>query len=74
VSLLTLHNSDDIRAAIEIGVREPFAHCSPDILKSFAAAVGGEIPPSDQPLKLSQAAERGVADTTLVDEYFGGWP
>ena len=41
-------------------MHEAFAHCSPDILKSFAAAVGGEIPPPDQPLKLSPAAERGV--------------
>ena len=52
MSLLSLRDSDLIRAAIEIGVREAFAHCSPDILKSFAAAVGGEIPPPDQPLKL----------------------
>ena len=62
MSLLSLRDPDDIRAAIEIGVREAFAHCSPDILKSFAAAVGGEIPPPDQPLKLSPAAERGVFD------------
>jgi hypothetical protein len=62
VSLLSLRDPDDIRAAIEIGVREAFAHCSPDILKSFAAAVGGEIPPPDQLLKLSPAAERGAFD------------
>jgi hypothetical protein len=62
VSLLSLRDPDDIRAAIEIGVREAFVHCSLDILKSFAAAVGGEIPPPDQPLKLSPAAERGAFD------------
>jgi hypothetical protein len=62
VSLLSLRDPDDIRAAIEIGVREAFAHCSPDVLDSFAAAVGGEIPPLDQPLKLSPAAERGAFD------------
>jgi hypothetical protein len=68
VSLLSLRDSDLIRAAIEIGVREAFAHCSPDILKSFAAAVGGEIPPPDQPLKLSPAAERGAFDTLKQQE------
>jgi hypothetical protein len=68
VSLLSLRDSDDIRAAIEIGVREAFAHCSPDILESFAAAVGGEISPPDQPLKLSPAAERGVFDWLKREE------
>jgi hypothetical protein len=62
MSLLAWNNQDDIRAAIEIGVREAFAHCSPDILTSFATAAGGEISPPDQPLKLSPAAERGVFD------------
>ena len=62
MSLLSLRDPDDIRAAIEIGVREAFANCSPDVLDSFAAAVGGEIPPLDQPLKLSPAAERGAFD------------
>jgi hypothetical protein len=62
VSLLNLHNPDLIRAAVEVGVREAFAHCPPYILENFAAAVGGEIPPLDQPLKLRTAAERGVFD------------
>jgi hypothetical protein len=68
MSLLSLRDPEDIRAAVEIGVREAFAHCSPDILASFAAAVGGEIPPADQPLKLSPAAERGVFDLTKRQE------
>ena len=67
MSLLSLRSPDDIRAAVEIGVREAFAHCSPDILTAFAAAVGGEIPP-DQPLKLSPAAERGVFDRLKQQE------
>jgi hypothetical protein len=68
VSLLSLRDPDDIRAAIEIGVREAFAHCSPDILESFAAAVGGGIPPPDQRLKLSPAAERGAFDNLKRQE------
>jgi hypothetical protein len=68
VSLLSLRDPDAIHAAIEIGVREAFAHCSPDVLKSFAAAVGGEIPPPDQPLKLSPAAARGVIDNLKRQE------
>jgi hypothetical protein len=62
MSLLSLRDPDAIRAAVEVGVREAFAHCSPDILKGFAVAVGNEIPPPDQPLKLSPAAERGAFD------------
>jgi hypothetical protein len=62
VSLLSLRDPDDIRAAVEIGVREAFVQSAPDILTSFAAAVGGEMPPPDQPLKLSPAAERGAFD------------
>jgi hypothetical protein len=62
VFLLSLRDPEAIRAAVEIGVREAFDHCPPDILASFAAAVGGEIPPLDQPLKLSPAAERGAFD------------
>jgi hypothetical protein len=50
VSLLSLRDPEDIRAAVEIGVHEAFAHCPPYVLESFAAAVGGEIPPPGQPL------------------------
>ena len=68
MSLLSLRDPDDIRAAVEIGVREAFAHCPSHILESFAAAVGGEIPPPDQLLKLSPAAERGVFDLMKREE------
>jgi hypothetical protein len=58
VSLLTLHNPDLIRAAVEVGVIDAFAHCPAGLLASFANAIGGD---PAQP-KLSPAAERGVFD------------
>jgi hypothetical protein len=62
VSFIAFRDPSETRRAVETGVREAFAGASPDVLAAFARSIGREIPPPDQPLKLSVAAERGAAD------------